>query len=158
MRFRPQVGYGQLAWALSGSTVQDETSTASNADAGTVFSWSSRAFRHRRSRVPWKYQSEPLSARIAPYRFMARSTTRAMGLNPDRSNPAFGPKRVGRQVEDRPAPGSRVPMVPIRVEQLVQRAGAHVHDERVMVRPVLYRRPRPEWVPGPVALARVLEL
>src|SRR6266508_5288132 len=94
MRFRPQEGYGQLAWALSGSTVQDETSTASNADAGTDFSWSSRAFRHRRSRVPWKYQSEPLSARISPYRFIARSTTRALGLNPDRSNPAFRRNRA----------------------------------------------------------------
>src|SRR6266508_448851 len=106
MRFRPQEGYGQLAWALSGSTVQDETSTASNADAGTDFSWSSRAFRHRRSRVPWKYQSEPLSARISPYRFIARSTTRALGLNPDRSNPAFRRNRApmgGHRWSDVPA-------------------------------------------------------
>ena len=58
--------HGQAAWPEFGSTMQEDSSTASNAEAGTDFSSSSRAFFHRRSSVPWKYQFEPLSARIRP--------------------------------------------------------------------------------------------
>jgi hypothetical protein len=46
--------------------MQLEVSTASKAEAGTDFSWSSSRLVHRPSRTPWKYQFEPLSARISP--------------------------------------------------------------------------------------------
>src|SRR3989442_12090010 len=75
---------GQLVWAEPASTMQADSSTASNADAGTVFSWSKIWFVQRLSSVPWKNQFEPLSARIRPYRFIAGSTILAARPNPRR--------------------------------------------------------------------------
>src|SRR5205823_6803849 len=49
-----------------GSAMSDDSSIASNADAGMVFSSSSMSVDHPFSAVPWKYQSEPLSATIIP--------------------------------------------------------------------------------------------
>ena len=62
-----------------GSTINDDSSTASNALAGTVLSSSTRARGQLSSAVPPKYQLDPLSARIRPYCCMARSTTCACG-------------------------------------------------------------------------------
>src|SRR5271157_3270226 len=62
-----------------GSTISDDSSTASNALAGTVFSSSTRERGQVSSAVPPKYQLDPLSARIKPYCCMARSTTWAWG-------------------------------------------------------------------------------
>ena len=58
------------------------------------FSWSRKAFVHRLSLVPWKYQFEPLSARSNPYVFIACSTTRASALNPLRPKFAFRRNRA----------------------------------------------------------------
>ncbi len=49
-----------------GSTINDDSSTASNALAGTCLSSSTRAMGQFGSAVPPKYQLEPLSARINP--------------------------------------------------------------------------------------------
>jgi hypothetical protein len=46
--------------------MHDEVFTASNLDAGIRFNWSRRLSDQRESFVPWKYQSDPLSARIIP--------------------------------------------------------------------------------------------
>src|ERR1700722_4128714 len=58
-----------------GSTMRDDSSTASNALAGTCLSSLTSAIGQFSSAVPPKYQLEPLSARISPYCCMARSTT-----------------------------------------------------------------------------------
>src|ERR1700733_10604396 len=58
-----------------GSIINDDSSTASNALAGTSLSSSTRAIGQLSSAVPPKYQLDPLSARISPYCCMARSTT-----------------------------------------------------------------------------------
>src|SRR5437763_336744 len=55
------------------SAINDDVSTASKAPAGIVFSWSRRALSQPGSDVPVKYQLEPLSATIRPWRCMARS-------------------------------------------------------------------------------------
>jgi len=49
-----------------GSAMSEDSSIASHADAGMVFSSSSMSVDHPFSAVPWKYQSEPLSATIIP--------------------------------------------------------------------------------------------
>lgn len=49
-----------------GSTIRDDSSTASNAPAGIRLSSLTKASLQRSSADPWKYQSEPLSARIRP--------------------------------------------------------------------------------------------
>ena len=54
------------ARALPGRTRSGAVSTASNADAGMVLSWSSSPLGQRLSAVPWKYQGEPLSASTSP--------------------------------------------------------------------------------------------
>ena len=62
-----------------GSAMSDDVSTASKAPAGMVFNWSSRPESQPGSDVPVKYQLEPLSATIRPWRCMARSTTCVSG-------------------------------------------------------------------------------
>ncbi len=62
-----------------GSIIKDDSSTASNALAGTCLNSSTSARGQLSSAVPPKYQLEPLSARISPYCCMARSTTWACG-------------------------------------------------------------------------------
>ncbi len=59
------------AWPELGSTMSDDSSTASKALAGTVLSSSTRPIGQLGSAVPPKYQLEPLSARINPYCCMA---------------------------------------------------------------------------------------
>ena len=63
----------------SGSTMRPDSSTASNALAGTCLSSSTSPIGQLGSAVPPKYQLEPLSARINPYCCMARRTTCAWG-------------------------------------------------------------------------------
>ena len=53
-------------WAESGSTISDEVSTATNAEAGMVFSSSTSLEGQLRFCSPWKYHAEPLSARTRP--------------------------------------------------------------------------------------------
>ena len=62
-----------------GSIMSPDSSTASNALAGTCLSSLTSALGQLSSAVPPKYQLEPLSARISPYCCMARSTTWAWG-------------------------------------------------------------------------------
>src|SRR5580693_1433379 len=62
-----------------GSIIRDDSSTASNALAGTCLSSLTRSAGQPPSAVPPKYQLDPLSARIKPYCCMARSTTWACG-------------------------------------------------------------------------------
>src|SRR5919201_4399559 len=57
---------GQLALPEARRTMHPDSSTATNAEAGIRFSWSSRWLVQRLSIVPWKYQFEPLSATIMP--------------------------------------------------------------------------------------------
>jgi len=59
--------------------ISDDSSTASNARAGTVLSSSSIDVFHPFSALPWKYQFEPLSATISPYFFIARKTVCVSG-------------------------------------------------------------------------------
>src|SRR5207244_6774751 len=68
-----------------GSAISDVVSTASKAPAGIVFSWSRRLVSQPGSDVPVKYQLEPLSATIRPWRCMARSTTWVSGRKPEMS-------------------------------------------------------------------------
>ena len=67
------------AWPELGSIMSPDSSTASNALAGTCLSSSTSALGQLPSAVPPKYQLEPLSARIRPYCCMARRTTWACG-------------------------------------------------------------------------------
>jgi hypothetical protein len=69
--------------------MSDDASTASKAPAGMVFSWSRRALSQPGSDVPVKYQLEPLSARMRPWRCIPRRTTWVSGRNGERSNPAL---------------------------------------------------------------------
>jgi hypothetical protein len=73
------------AFAESVKSWRFDSSTASNSAAGTclssAISWSGQLG----SVAPWKYQSEPLSARISPKRCIARSTTCVSALNPEMS-------------------------------------------------------------------------
>ena len=46
--------------------MSDDSSTASNADAGTRLSSEMSWSPHEFDAAPWKYQLEPLSARIRP--------------------------------------------------------------------------------------------
>src|ERR1700722_6264180 len=62
-----------------GSIIKDDSSTASNALAGTDLSSSTRGQGKFSSAVPPNDQLEPLSARISPYCCMARRTTWAWG-------------------------------------------------------------------------------
>src|SRR5205814_10328231 len=63
-------GPGCAAWPLSGSIIRDDSSTASNAEAGIVFSCDTMVAYGSTSQpasiVPWKYQFDPLSATIMP--------------------------------------------------------------------------------------------
>src|SRR5271168_389048 len=77
-----------------GSIMSDDSSTASNALAGTVLSSSTRDRGQLSSAVPPKYQLEPLSARISPYCCMARSTTWAWAEYPEMSKLALSRKRA----------------------------------------------------------------
>ena len=74
--------------------ISEDSSTASNALAGTCLSSLTRAIGQFWSAVPPKYQLEPLSARISPYCCMARSTTWACGEYPEMSYPAFSRNRA----------------------------------------------------------------
>ena len=46
--------------------MSDDSSTASKAEAGMVFSWAIMVGSQLFDAEPWKYQLEPLSARISP--------------------------------------------------------------------------------------------
>src|SRR5581483_2260364 len=72
-----------------GSATSDEVSRASKAPAGIVFSSSRRPVSQPGSDVPVKYQFEPLSATIRPWRCMARSTTWVSGRKCEMSNDAL---------------------------------------------------------------------
>ena len=85
---------GQSAFPLSASTMHPLTSTASNADAGTVLELIEQVVTQCASRVPWKYQFEPLSASNSPYCRIARRIVRALGLNPARSESDSSRKRA----------------------------------------------------------------
>ena len=63
--------------------MSEDSSTASKALAGMVFSSSTSARGHAGSAVPPKYQLLPLSARISPYCCMARRTTWAWAEYPE---------------------------------------------------------------------------
>jgi len=54
--------------------MSEDSSTASNADAGTVSSSAIRESGQRESWVPWKNQLLPLSARIRPSCYVASMT------------------------------------------------------------------------------------
>src|SRR5207245_9245524 len=89
-------GAGATVRALPefGSIINEEASTPSKAPAGTVFSSSSIAVGQPFSAVPVKYQSEPLSATINPYFFIAVRTTLVSERKPDRLKPDFSRKRA----------------------------------------------------------------
>ena len=59
-------GHAVLTAAEFASTISDDSSTASNREAGTVFSSLSKLSGHAASSVPLKNQLLPLSARINP--------------------------------------------------------------------------------------------
>ena len=63
------------AWPELGSIIRDDSSTASKALAGTVFSSAISEEGQAVSAVPPKYQFEPLSATMSPKCCIARRTT-----------------------------------------------------------------------------------
>src|ERR1017187_1854232 len=80
-------------WPESGSTIKEETSTASKA-APVICpnSWRSSLFQ-RSSGTPDRYQLDPLSARIIPYFFSAVRITCTSGENDEMSKLALSRKR-----------------------------------------------------------------
>src|SRR5437899_12418733 len=82
-------GPGSAAWPLLGSIISDDSSTASNADAGTPFSCeiivAYGSLFQPASSVPVKNQFDPLSATIRPYCLKALSTTCDGALKPEMS-------------------------------------------------------------------------
>lgn len=86
--------FGERTAAESGDTISDDSSTASKALAGTAFSWSSSPVGQLLSALPWKNQSEPLSASSRPYVFIAASTVRVSARSPAVLYDAFSRKRA----------------------------------------------------------------
>src|ERR1700733_9649640 len=67
-------------WPELGSTIKEDTSTASKADPGISPNSCRSSLFHRSSGTPDRYQLEPLSARIIPYFFRAvRITCTSVG-------------------------------------------------------------------------------
>src|SRR5207244_673415 len=70
------------------STISDEVSTATKAEAGMVLNSSMSPEGQLPFCSPWKYHADPLSASTSPYVCMAAITRRAWVLKPAVENPA----------------------------------------------------------------------
>src|ERR1017187_3503944 len=80
-------------WPELGSTIKEDTSTASKADPGISPNSCRSSLFQRSSGTPDRYQLDPLSARIIPYFFSAVRITCTSGENDEMSKLALSRKR-----------------------------------------------------------------
>src|SRR5580692_2540423 len=76
-----------------GSTIKEDTSTASKADPGIWLNSCRSSLFQRSSGTPDRYQLDPLSARIIPYFFSAVRITCTSGEKDEMSKGDFNRKR-----------------------------------------------------------------